>query len=140
MGGYHHQREALLRNGTRVLSCALSATLALAYLRPSVLFTWHPACMALGYLGLMTDGILRAIEFRPLEKTERVNAIQRHAYVQVLGILAIATGFYAIYLNKVRMSTRVGLGRARERGAVTCEMGLLCAYGMPYQPFTRLVL
>ena len=58
--------------------------------------------MSLGYLGLMTDGIVRAIDFRPLEKSERVGAIQRHMYVQVLGTLSIAAGFYAIYLNKVR--------------------------------------
>eukprot|EP00192_Tetraselmis_astigmatica_P021778 CAMPEP_0117658842 /NCGR_PEP_ID=MMETSP0804-20121206/6087_1 /TAXON_ID=1074897 /ORGANISM="Tetraselmis astigmatica, Strain CCMP880" /LENGTH=268 /DNA_ID=CAMNT_0005465405 /DNA_START=81 /DNA_END=888 /DNA_ORIENTATION=+ len=74
--------SALLRTGTRALGAVTALTLAAAYFRPSVLFAWHPTFMAVGFLGLMTDGIVRAVMLRPLEKAERVAALQAHAYVQ----------------------------------------------------------
>ncbi|KDD74305.1 hypothetical protein H632_c1416p1 [Helicosporidium sp. ATCC 50920] len=66
------------------------------------LFPWHPALMTVGFLGLMTRGILAAVSFRPLEGHPRVSAIQRHAWIQVMAVSCIVLGFWSIYANKSR--------------------------------------
>lgn len=100
MAGQLADRHRLVRNGTRALGACLAVTMMGAFFRPTVLFAWHPTAMSLAYLAVMTDGLLRALEFRPLEKADRVAAVSVHAYVQLLGILGVAVGFVAIYYNK----------------------------------------
>ena len=72
----------------------------------ATLFCWHPIMMSLGFLGLMAEGILMAVNLRSVEGGHRVIAIQLHASVQALGIASIAIGFWAIWRNKVRHSHR----------------------------------
>jgi cytochrome b-561 domain-containing protein 2 len=94
-------RDKQLRLVARVVAAFVSISFVAAFFRPSVLFSWHPAYMAIGYLLLMTEGLLRAAEFRPLEKLPRVHAIQRHGWVQGAALLLLIMGYAAIYLNKV---------------------------------------
>ncbi len=65
------------------------------------LFSWHPILMALGFLGAMAEGVLAAVKFRRLEGPPRAAAIQRHFWIQLLAVTAVAGGFWAIYQNKV---------------------------------------
>jgi hypothetical protein len=79
------------------------------------LFSWHPVCITLGFVGLMSEGILLGTAFRSLDGPERVQAIIRHALMQLAACITIAIGFWAIYRNKVRVmlhctsSSAVGL-------------------------------
>lgn len=65
------------------------------------LFAWHPILMSLGFLGIMSEGVLTALKFRRLEGPPRAAAIQRHFWIQLLAVTAVAGGFWAIYQNKV---------------------------------------
>lgn len=67
------------------------------------LFCWHPMLMTVGFLGCMAEGVLLAIDFRPLEGHRRVRAIQTHALVQLASAASIAVAFWAIWQNKVRL-------------------------------------
>jgi Eukaryotic cytochrome b561 len=83
-----------------VLACLLWASVALDIYNRS-LFCWHPILITAGFVGLMSEGILLAVNFRQLEGQRRAAAIQVHAYVQLAALLSIALGFWAIWQNKV---------------------------------------
>ena len=68
------------------------------------LFCWHPICMTLGFVGLLVEGVVLAVNFRQLEGSRRVAAIQLHALLQGAAVLVVAGGFWAIWQNKVRWS------------------------------------
>lgn len=82
--------------------CIILAASQLPGIFSGVLFAWHPVLMSAGFLGLMTEGILRAVAFRNLEGLQRVRAIQRHGWIQGAASACISLGFAAIYANKVR--------------------------------------
>ena len=75
-----------------------------AALYNGTLFAWHPILMSLGFLGAMAEGVLTAVKFRRLEGPPRAAAIQRHFWIQLLAVTAVAGGFWAIYQNKVNAS------------------------------------
>lgn len=72
-----------------------------ALLFDGTLFSYHPTLMSIGFLALMSEGVLTALKFRQLEGQQRVAAIQRHFYIQLVAALAVSAAFYAIYRNKV---------------------------------------
>ena len=67
------------------------------------LFSWHPTCMAVGFLGFMAEGVMASISFRGLEGNERLRKIWQHLAWQALAVVCIVGGFAAIYQNKVRI-------------------------------------
>lgn len=71
-------------------------------LSAEVLFSWHPSFMAIGFLGLMSEGILTSISFRNLEGNERLQKIWMHLSWQAAATACIIAGFWTIYENKVR--------------------------------------
>ena len=68
------------------------------------LFSYHPTAMSIGFLALMTEGVLSALRFRRLEGQQRVAAIQTHLYIQAVATVAVTLGFVAIARNKVRLT------------------------------------
>lgn len=64
------------------------------------LFPWHPLLISIGFLALMTEGIMTAVRFRPNEGTTRVAAITNHALIQAAATACVTLGFYAIYHSK----------------------------------------
>ena len=104
------------------LSVACCLGLVLAVL-PGVyrgeLFAWHPLFMGVGLLGFMTEGLLAAVAFRPLEGGARVAAIQNHGLIQAASTLSAGLGFYAIWRNKVMAARarRAAAARTRRRPA-----------------------
>jgi hypothetical protein len=68
------------------------------------LFSWHPILMTVGFVGLMAEGIILAINFRHLEGPRRVSAIQTHALVQLAAASSVLVAFWAIWKNKVRLA------------------------------------
>eukprot|EP00873_Tetraselmis_striata_P023085 jgi/Tetstr1/443349/TSEL_031364.t1 len=95
--------DSRARVAARALGWLAAFSISVAFWAPRVLFAWHPLCMSLAFLALMTEGLLRAVDFRPLEKSARVAAIQRHGLVQGAALVLLAAGYYAIYLNKERL-------------------------------------
>ena len=59
--------------------------------------------MSIGFLGLMTEGILTSISFRDLEGNERTKQIWKHLGWQFASIICIVGGFATIYQNKVKV-------------------------------------
>ncbi|KAK9830306.1 hypothetical protein WJX72_010893 [[Myrmecia] bisecta] len=66
----------------------------------------------------MSEGVLAALKFRPLEGQARVRAIQVHALLQIVATLCIAGGFYAIAQHKNN------LGKQHFK-SIHAKMGLL---------------
>lgn len=93
----------VLRYIVRAAAVSLTVSIGLDVLayHNSNLFSWHPVFITLGFVGLMSEGILLGTAFRSLDGRERVGAIIRHALMQVGACVAIAIGFLAIYFNKV---------------------------------------
>lgn len=65
------------------------------------LFSWHPTLMALGFFGLMSEGVLTALQFRGTEGTKRTNKVSQHMYWQLSSVLLVTGGFAVIEINKV---------------------------------------
>ena len=85
----------------RCLAVALVLSITL-WLWDGTRFAWHPTLMAIGFLGLMSEGVLSALRIRSTEAgPERVRGILRHAALQAAALVCVAGGFYAIYSNKV---------------------------------------
>lgn len=57
--------------------------------------------MAVGFLGLMTEGILTSIGFRGLDGSDRLKRLWVHFVWQATAISCIFAGFWVIYANKV---------------------------------------
>ena len=93
----------VLRFIVRAAAVSLTVSIAVDVLEyhQANLFSWHPVFITLGFVGLMSEGILLGAAFRALDGRERVAAIIRHALMQVGACIAIAIGFWAIYWNKV---------------------------------------
>ena len=95
-----------------ILDTAVHAVVALTVLSLVVmqyngtLFSWHPVLMSVGFLGLMSEGVLTALKFRRLEGQHRVAAIQMHLYIQAAASVAVTLGFVAIARNKVPRGAR----------------------------------
>ena len=82
---------------------AVLTALWLAFaLYDSSLFSWHPLLMSVGFVLLMTQGLVAAVQFRALDGPPRVAAIQSHALMQLRALLCIAVAFGVIVYNKVR--------------------------------------
>uniref|UniRef100_A0A061QQ51 Cytochrome b-561-like protein n=1 Tax=Tetraselmis sp. GSL018 TaxID=582737 RepID=A0A061QQ51_9CHLO len=86
------QLTPLVTPSCRALGYVGGLTLAAWFFAPSNIFSWHPTCMGIGFILVMTEGILRAIEFRFLEKADRVQAIRTHGYIQLLALIFILLG------------------------------------------------
>ena len=84
----------------RLLAAFVAISVPLTVLNRKV-FTWHPTFMAIGFVGLMSEGVLRSISFRPLEGSARTTAIQRHMWWQLAAVSCVVLGFLAIEANKV---------------------------------------
>lgn len=67
------------------------------------LFSWHPMLMSVGFLALMAQGIMRAIDFRRVTGEARTSRIFTHSALQNLGIVCSLGGFAAIYMNKNKL-------------------------------------
>lgn len=65
----------------------------------STLYSWHPTFMALGFLGLMTEGVLTSAH--NLEGAARTVKLQRHMWWQIGSVGCVSAGFAAIEVNKV---------------------------------------
>lgn len=79
---------------------ATVATLVIT-LYNGTLFSWHPILMSTGFLGAMSEGVITALKLRSLEGPPRATAILRHFWIQLLAVIAVSVGFWAIYRNKV---------------------------------------
>ena len=104
-----------------VLAAAMAVSVAIDALN-GTLFSWHPTFMTLGFAGVMSEGILLAIYFRPMEPgPKRRAAIERHLYVQLAALGCIAIGFWAIWQNKVCLHVCChGACHPRAEGTVYC--------------------
>ena len=69
------------------------------------LFSWHPAFMAVGFFGLMAEGVLTALHFRGTEGTKRTNRVSHHMLWQIGSVLCVLCGFTVIEANKVRVAS-----------------------------------
>lgn len=98
--------------GVHVLTGSLCLSVLLDQYN-GTLFCWHPMLMTVGFLGLMAEGVLLAIDFRPLDGPRRVRAIQVHALVQLTSAASIAGAFWAIWQNKVRRPCHAAPPRRR---------------------------
>ena len=58
--------------------------------------------MSVGFLSIMSLGVVRSITFRTLEGKARVKAIQIHALLQTCALSCMFVGLAAIVQNKVR--------------------------------------
>ncbi len=76
-----------------------------AFVLDGSLFAWHPTFMSVGFLGLMTLGIVRSITFRKLDGKARVKAIQIHGFIQVVASSCMFAGLGCIVQNKVARSS-----------------------------------
>ena len=85
-----------------ILLCVSMVLALLPGIYRGELFHWHPFFMTVGFLGFMSEGIVAAFRFRPMEGAPRVAAIQNHAWVQAASSASVALGFYVIYRNKAR--------------------------------------
>lgn len=94
------RQTRLLRTVVRSAAIVLTISIA-ADIFNTTLFALHPIFISLGFLGFMSEGVLLAHSFRLLDGPDRVKAIWQHAIMQVAACISIATGFGAIYLNKV---------------------------------------
>ena len=95
-------QDAVLKVRSLTAICIVSVLLTqISGVFSGVLFAWHPVLMSVGFLGLMTEGLLAAVRFRPLDGQARTSAIFHHAYLQIVSITCIFLGFLAIYKNKV---------------------------------------
>lgn len=112
-------RLLALAQGCSIACCVAMVAVLLPALYSGELFPWHPALMTVGFLGLMTEGMVMAFKFRPLEGGPRVQAIQRHGWIQGGAMLCIVLGFYAIYANKVGVGGVVKRGW-RVQGTLIC--------------------
>lgn len=101
--------------------CSILAASQLPGAFSGVLFAWHPLLMSAGFLGLMTEGILKAVAFRNLEGVQRVRAIQSHGWIQAGAAACITLGFAAIYANKVSFRQLDAVDRAT-KGGVCMEL------------------
>uniref|UniRef100_A0A061QZV1 Cytochrome b-561-like protein n=1 Tax=Tetraselmis sp. GSL018 TaxID=582737 RepID=A0A061QZV1_9CHLO len=119
------QLTPLVTPSCRALGYVGGLTLAAWFFAPSNIFSWHPTCMGIGFILVMTEGILRAIEFRFLEKADRVQAIRTHGYIQLLALIFILLGFFSIYLNKERQGKPHVTSTHAKVGAATGAVGLL---------------
>ena len=61
---------------------------------PSATFSWHPVLMAIGFSGLMTEGLLSYIA-TPANNQPQTRAVQRgwHAVLQSGALAAVLGGF-----------------------------------------------
>ena len=102
----------------RCLAVALAASIAF-WLWDGSRFSWHPTLMAVGFLGLMSEGVLASLRLRGIDAgPERVRGIQRHALIQAAALACAAGGLYAIYTNKVCRISAVQ--------AVICRQAMIC--------------
>ena len=83
---------------------AVTVLSLVAMLFDGTLFAYHPAAMSIGFLALMSEGVLTALKFRRLEGQQRVAAIQTHLYIQAAATVAVTLGFIAIAWNKVLLT------------------------------------
>lgn len=56
--------------------------------------------MAIGFLGLMTEGILTSIGFRSLDGNDRLKRVWVHLAWQATAVSFVTAGFWVIYANK----------------------------------------
>lgn len=76
-------------------------TVPVALFDSTVLFTYHPTCMSMGFGLLMTLGVGAGLKLRALGPgAERVRALWVHAATQTLALFLALGGFVAIYRNK----------------------------------------
>jgi cytochrome b-561 domain-containing protein 2 len=76
-------------------------TAPIALFDSSVLFTYHPTFMSLGFGLFMTLGVGAGLKLRALAPgAERVKALWAHAATQTLALALAIGGFVAIYRNK----------------------------------------
>lgn len=73
------------------------------YLGDYSLFSWHPVCMSVGYMALMTEAVRTAVAFRTTTGEERVRQITKHMVLNLCALALIVVGFSAIYKNKIRL-------------------------------------
>lgn len=61
---------------------------------PAATFSWHPAMMAVGFSGLMTEGMLAYVA-KPANGQQQIRAVQRawHASLQAGAFVAVMLGF-----------------------------------------------
>lgn len=91
-------KKALLRGLTVLVSVVLTVTLF-----DATLFSFHPVCMCLSYVLLMTEAVQTALSFRDVVAgDERVKGITRHMVLNLGALVCAVVGFAAIYKNKVR--------------------------------------
>lgn len=91
----------MLHQLVHVLCLFLVASITVCAL-DKTLFVWHPIFMSLGFLGLMAEGILLSISFRPTDGAKRTGKIQQHMYWQSAATLSVLAGLTVIVANKVR--------------------------------------
>jgi len=66
----------------------------------TVLFSYHPIFMSIGFLVMFTRGIQIGWRARDTDGTARVGALTNHMTTQVAGVACASVGFAVIYLNK----------------------------------------
>ena len=80
---------------------ALSIPILALTLNDITLYTWHPIFMALGFLGLMTEGVLTSMSWHTLEGSARTAVLFRHMWWQIGSVGCVSLGLAAIETNKV---------------------------------------
>mmetsp|Transcript_13823 Transcript_13823/g.39312 ORF Transcript_13823/g.39312 Transcript_13823/m.39312 type:complete len:232 (+) Transcript_13823:114-809(+) len=62
-----------------------------------VFFTWHPALMSAGTVGLMSEGIILTAGLKTKRRSFYLNV---HLLLQLLSLIAVLAAFTVIYVNK----------------------------------------
>ncbi|KAK2075833.1 hypothetical protein QBZ16_001574 [Prototheca wickerhamii] len=106
----------------RRLASSQDAVLKVSGVFSGVLFAWHPVLMSVGFLGLMTEGLLAAVRFRPLDGQARTSAIFHHAYLQIVSITSI-------YKNKNRLGKEHFASLHAKTGLVTFGLAMVAPLG-----------
>ena len=113
--------KAMLVQLVYSLSAVVTFSLC-AFVLDGSLFAWHPTFMSVGFLGLMTLGIVRSITFRKLDGKARVKAIQIHGFIQALASSCMFAGLGCIVQNKV---ARICLSPVPASGTVVTSLLIL---------------
>jgi len=120
--------KAMLVQVVYSLSAVVTFSLC-AFVFDGSLFAWHPTFMSVGFLGLMTLGIVRSITFRKSDGKARVKAIQIHGFIQVVASSCMFAGLGCIVLNKV---SRFGLSPVPASSTVVTSLLILAKIVMTH--------
>nr|XP_023018549.1 cytochrome b561 domain-containing protein 2-like [Leptinotarsa decemlineata] len=81
----------------------------LCFVRPFEFFTWHPLLLSLGWMLLMTEGILIISKENPVVRKLRLNhtwKLRYHWIILSIALLLVFIGFLIAVVNKNRLNKK----------------------------------